>query len=133
MKDAFFQNLSRGVLARKSLQGLPTANEETCIRPPYPALVQVEVRRPFQAGKVLVFIAVQNEPLANVLVRGCQALKKKRVVDSIRMDKQAEKDQMEAEKASKEKSESTGSGEGKDDGKDKDSEPPPGSRRTPTK
>lgn len=142
MKDAFFQNLSRGVLARKSLQRLPTANndanEETCIRPPYPALVQVEVRRPFQAGKVLVFIAVQNEPLANDLVRGCQALKKKRVVDSIRMDKQAEKEQMDAEKAAKDKLERKGSGECEEESKDsKDgrehSEPPAGSRRTPTK
>jgi hypothetical protein len=138
MKDAFFQNLSKGVLARKSLQRVPTANndsatEETCIRPPYPALVQVEVRRPFQAGKVLVFIAVQNEPLANDLVRGCQALKKKRVVDSIRMDKQAEKEQMEAEKAAKDKLERTGTGEGTTEEGSKDNEPPAGSRRTPTK
>jgi len=144
MKDAFFQNLSRGVLARKSLQrGTTTATNEagmmeTCIRPPYPALVQVEVRRPFQAGKVLVFIAVQNEPLANDLVRGCQALKKKRVVDSIRQDKQAEKDEADKEKAAKERLERIGSGQrlGAEDGEkaDEASSDPQGSRpRTPLK
>lgn len=135
MKDAFFQNLSKGVLARKSLLRYPGANNdsvslETCVRPPYPALVQVEVRRPYQAGKVLVFIAVQNEPLANDLVRGCQALKKKRVVDSIRMDKQAEKEQTARQNESAAKD-----GEEKQDGEKTEvgSDPQGASRRTPTK
>lgn len=142
MKDAFFQNLSKGVLARKSLQRFPSANNEsamleTCIRPPYPALVQVEVRRPFQAGKVLVFIAVQNEPLANDLVRGCQALKKKRVVDSIRMDKQAEKEEREAAaKAAKDGEENQdGEKDGDKDGEkiEAGSDPQNANRLTPTK
>lgn len=94
MKDSFFANLSRSIWEHKSRQGrdrlVPVLEE--CVRPPYPSLVQAQVRQTNRAGsnigKSLVFIAVQNDPLANDLVRGCHALKKKRIIEMAARQKQ---------------------------------------------
>lgn len=83
MRDSFFLNLSRSISARPELQqqrGRGDAELGERIRPPYPSLVQVNVRRYNEGQQVLVFIAVQNDPLANDLVRGCHLLKKRRTV-----------------------------------------------------
>mmetsp|Transcript_105907 Transcript_105907/g.242498 ORF Transcript_105907/g.242498 Transcript_105907/m.242498 type:complete len:349 (+) Transcript_105907:10-1056(+) len=79
--DAFFRAFSRNVMQRKPA----TAEGAARIQPPYAALVQLEVRR--ASAKVLVFIAVQTDALADDLVRGCHALKRKRAHDAIQKER----------------------------------------------
>lgn len=78
VQDSFFVNLSRSILGRKRMLGQKAVQD--CNQPPYPALVQVLLWRKGEqvGGQVLIFIAVQNDPLANDLVRGCHQLKKKK-------------------------------------------------------
>lgn len=94
MRDAFFVSLSKSIMARPELrqpspasafqpiaEPTPAAVLEERVRPPYRSLVQLSVRRTLlEGGQVLVFIAVQSEPLAEELVRSCHQLKKRRAV-----------------------------------------------------
>lgn len=92
MNDSFFVSLFKSIQKRPELEATvaaqangkqtpfgPPANLEERTHPPYMSLVQLCVRRPlFEGGQVIVFIAVQSEPLAEELVRSCHALKKRR-------------------------------------------------------
>lgn len=94
IKDSFFSNLSRIIWEHKSrLLRNQKAALEDCVRPPYPSLVQAQVRQNSRGhgntGRQLVFISVQNDPLANDLVRGCHALKKKRIIEAAARQKRA--------------------------------------------
>lgn len=94
MKDSFFSNLSRSIREHKSrLLHNQQSVLEDCVRPPYPSLVQCQIRQTSKGGsnigRILVFISVQNDPLANDLVRGCHALKKKRVIETAARNKRA--------------------------------------------
>lgn len=104
MQDNFFLSLARSVLARPELQlsqsdanlspiaGLgsldaewkqPQMRLEERARPPYRSLVQLNVRRALvEGGQVLVFIAVQSEPLAEELTHSCRKLRKRRAARS---------------------------------------------------
>jgi len=104
MRDAFFINLSRSIMSRPELQsrGLGVAqmsashvasavnsapNLEDRVRPPYVSVVQLSVRRTLvEGGQVLVFKAVQSEPLAEELVRSCYQLKKRRATRHVDRD-----------------------------------------------
>lgn len=103
MHDAFFLSLSRSIHARPDLQnpevGLaqhPGAFEasdwrlrpqlEERVRPPYRAMVQLSVRRAVaEGGQVLVFMAVQSEPLAEELTNSCRKLRKRRAARAQRL------------------------------------------------
>jgi len=89
MEDTYFINLSKSVLARPGKISSATSPqpfavsggipEQERVRPPYYSVVQLSVRRTIlEGGLVLVFIAVQSEPLAEELVRSCNQLKKRR-------------------------------------------------------
>lgn len=93
MKDAFFVSLSRSVLVRPgrpcSGASTPPAAPEAVpelerVRPPYYSVVQMNVKRTVhEGGQIVVFIAVQSEPLAEELVRSCHQLKKRRVLRNV--------------------------------------------------
>jgi len=87
MNDKFFVSLSRSILSRKDLfppGGGVTPDLEERVKPPYFSLVQLSVRRTvYEGGQVLVFIAVQSEPLAEELVRSCHQLRKRRAVQNL--------------------------------------------------
>merc|ERR1719424_242619 len=54
---------------------------EERVRPPYRAIVQLSVRPALlDVCQVLVFIAVQSDPLAEELVQSCHKLKKRRAM-----------------------------------------------------
>merc|ERR1719162_2686863 len=89
MKDSFFTNLSKSIHQRISSGTVATADRsawpphplEERVRPPYRAIVQLSVRRTLLDGcQVLVFIAVQSDPLAEELVQSCHKLKKRRAM-----------------------------------------------------
>merc|ERR1719247_3161232 len=89
MKDAFFASLSKSIRQRISAGGVNTADRgswpshplEERVRPPYRAIVQLSVRRTLLDGcQVIVFIAVQSDPLAEELVQSCHKLKKRRAM-----------------------------------------------------
>jgi len=89
MKDSFFTSLSKSIHQRISIGGIsdadrsawPTHPVEERVRPPYRAIVQLSVRRTLLDGcQVIVFIAVQSDPLAEELVQSCHKLKKRRAM-----------------------------------------------------
>jgi len=89
MRDAFFVSLSKSIHQRiVGSDEFPLADSkwpphllEEKLRPPYRSIVQLSVRRTIhEGGQVLVFIAVQSEPLAEELVGSCHKLKKRRAV-----------------------------------------------------
>jgi len=103
MHDAFFLSLSRSIRARPDLQhsedglahqsGSSEASDwrlrmqlEERVRPPYKSMVQLSVRRALvEGGQVLVFIAVQSEPLAEELANSCRKLRKGRTARARRL------------------------------------------------
>lgn len=90
MRDAFFMSLSKSIHQRiVGSDEFPLLGDskwpphllEEKLRPPYQSIVQLSVRRTIhEGGQVLVFIAVQSEPLAEELVGSCHKLKKRRAV-----------------------------------------------------
>lgn len=90
MRDAFFVSLSKSIHQRivgasdtdlLAAKDFPPHALEEKIRPPYQSIVQLSVRRTVhEGGQVLIFIAVQSEPLAEELVGSCHKLKKRRAV-----------------------------------------------------
>lgn len=101
MRDAFFVSLSKSIHHRiVGSDNLPDADNkwpphllEEKLRPPYRSIVQLSVRRTIhEGGQVLVFIAVQSEPLAEELVGSCHKLKKRRAVRATHDDVAARSD-----------------------------------------
>lgn len=90
MEDSFFTSLSKSIRQRIATGGVvgplersswPPHPLEERVRPPYRAIVQLSVRRTlFDGCQVLVFIAVQSDPLAEELVQSCHKLKKRRAM-----------------------------------------------------
>lgn len=89
MQDSFFSSLSKSIRQRIANGGAsespgrswPPHPLEERVQPPYRAIVQLSVRRTLLDGcQVLVFIAVQSDPLAEELVQSCFKLKKRRAM-----------------------------------------------------
>jgi len=85
MKDAFFTSLSKSIHQRIAAGGsgatAPSRHQphplDERVQPPYRAIVQLSVRRALMDGcQVVVFIAVQSDPLAE-LAQSCHKLKKR--------------------------------------------------------
>merc|ERR1712087_716712 len=100
MQDAFFVSLSKSVLAwpgrprtttpprrppgRLDPPGPEPVPEQERVRPPYNSVVQMSAKRGSpEGGQVLIFIAVQSEPLAEELVRSCNQLRKRRTLQHV--------------------------------------------------
>merc|ERR1719454_2580172 len=89
IKDSFFTSLSKSIRQRTTndsgssvdRSSWPPHPLEERLRPPYKAIVQLSVRRTLLDGcQVIVFIAVQSDPLAEELVQSCHKLKKRRAM-----------------------------------------------------
>merc|ERR1711865_786112 len=84
----FFTSLSKSIHQRISagkmndnMNSWPPHPLEERVRPPYRAIVQLSVRPALlDVCQVLVFIAVQSDPLAEELVQSCHKLKKRRAM-----------------------------------------------------
>jgi hypothetical protein len=95
MKDAFFTSLSKSIHQRIAAGGsgaaAPSRHQphplDERVQPPYRAIVQLSVRRALMDGcQVVVFIAVQSDPLAEELAQSCHKLKKRRAARVIKDD-----------------------------------------------